>query len=260
VLALDRGLDQKGRRQFQGEKASMALLGFAICRAIFIGVILFLAASSTVFAKECDGQSNAPMTKLLQPPPCETCEETKAELAELLSLEQSRTPEQEKRASEDVQRSVARFLDGAGIAFDAAKLGACEGYFFKRRKEEKAIVDAAKSAFCRLRPFKTAGNTLHPVQEAKPDDSYSYPSGHATYGATVGFLLAEMLPEKRAEIYSRINDYAHSRMIAGVHFRSDVEAGKLFGAAIGASLFARTDTRGEFEEAKACVRAATGLQ
>jgi acid phosphatase (class A) len=230
-----------------------------IFRLFLLGVCLLLLSPRESLAAACQGQSDEPVVKLLQPPPCETCEETKAELAELLTLERARTPEQAEHATEDVKRSVARFLEGGNIKVDAAKLASCEDFFLKRRKEEKAVVDAAKNAFCRPRPFLTDGNALHPVDDAKPDVSYSYPSGHATYGATIGFLLAEMLPEKRAEIYSRINDYAHSRMVAGVHFRSDVEAGKLFGAVIGASLLAKPDFHGEFEEAKTCVRKAVGL-
>ncbi len=228
--------------------------------SIFVLALFLLLNPSALFASECAGHSDEPLVSLLQPPPCETCEDTKAELAELTDLERTRTPEQASHAGADTQRSVARFLEGAGIAFDAGSLQACEGFFFKRRKEEKAAVEAAKNTFCRLRPFMTPGNALHPVQEAKPDESFSYPSGHATYGATVGFLLVDMMPEKRAAIYARINDYAHSRMVAGVHFRSDVEAGKLYGAAIVEALFAKPGFAGEFEAAKACVRKAAGLQ
>ncbi len=228
-------------------------------QAAIIGALLLAVYSPALQARECRGQSDAPLVKLLPPPPCQTCAGTKAEMDELVGLERTRSPEQAEHAGEDAKRSVSRFLEGAGIAFDKAKLEACDGFFQKRREEEKAAVDAAKDTFCRLRPFEIPGNTLHPVQEAKPDLSFSYPSGHAAYGATVGFLLAEMLPEKRAGIYGRINDYARSRMVAGVHFRSDVEAGKLFGAAIGASVLAKPESRQEFEEARACVRKAVGL-
>jgi acid phosphatase (class A) len=232
----------------------------AAARAVFIGALVLALYSPALEARECQAQPDAPLVKLLAAPPCETCEETKAELDELESLERARTPEQAAHAAGDATRTIARFLEGGGIAFDPAKLAPCEEFFLKRRKEEKAAVEAAKDTFCRLRPFQTPGNGLHPVREAKPDESYSYPSGHATYGATVGFLLAGMLPEKRAEIYSRINDYARSRMVAGVHFRSDVEAGKLAGAAIGASLLAQPGFRPEFEQAKTCVRMAVGLE
>ncbi len=228
--------------------------------AICLAATFLIVFPPALLANECAGRSDEPLVNLLQPPPCEGCEETKAELAELEALEQARTPGQAAHAASDTERTLPRFLDGAGIAFEASALEPCESFFMKRRKEEKAAVDAAKDTFCRVRPFLTPGNTLHPVQAAKPDDSFSYPSGHATYGATVGFLLAEMMPEKRGAIYGRIEDYAHNRMVAGVHFRSDVEAGKLFGAAIVNSLFAKPGFVSEFEEAKACVRRAVGLQ
>ncbi|MGO8780485.1 MAG: phosphatase PAP2 family protein [Rhodomicrobium sp.] len=227
---------------------------------VWLAALFLIALPPTLLAHECVGRSDEPLVSLLQPPPCEACEETKAELAELEALEQSRTPEQAAHAASDTERSLPRFLEGTGIGFDADALQACKRFFKKRHKEEKAAVDAAKDTFCRVRPFLTRGNTLHPVQEAKPDASFSYPSGHATYGATVGFLLAEMMPEKKVALYARINDYAHDRMVAGVHFRSDVEAGKLYGAAIVDALFAKPGFEAEFEEAKACVRKAAGLQ
>ncbi|MGO9484958.1 MAG: phosphatase PAP2 family protein [Rhodomicrobium sp.] len=231
--------------------------------AIFLAGALLIACQQTVAAAECSGHSDEPLVSLLSPPPCETCEETKAELGELEALQRARTPQQEEHAVRDVERTLPRFLQGAGIAFEAEALHSCEIFFFKRAREGKAAVAAAKFAFCRPRPLSIPGNTLRPLDEPKPSDShdnYSYPSGHATYGATVGFLLAEMMPEKRAAIYARIDDYAHSRMVAGVHFRSDVVAGKLYGAAIAEALFAKPGFEAEFQEAKACVRHAVGLQ
>ena len=41
----------------------------------------------------------------------------------------------------------------------------------------------------------------------------------------MGTVLARMLPEKRDELYARIADYGRSRMIARVHYRSDIDAG-----------------------------------
>lgn len=231
--------------------------------AAVLAFTLWLLPSSPLGAAEkaakCSGQSAEPLVKLLQPPPCETCEETKAELDELAGLESTRTKEQESAALNDAIGTVARFIEGAGIAVEAKALDACEGFFRDRRKEEAAAVEAAKSAFCRLRPFNTQGNGLHPVQGSKPETSFSYPSGHATWGSTLGLLLVRMLPEKRAELYARINSYARSRMVAGVHFRSDVEAGKLLGAALANAVLASPDFSREFDEARACVRKAVGL-
>ena len=224
------------------------------------GVLCFGVYAPAVQARECKGQADMPLVGLLQPPPCETCEETKSEIDELATLERERTPEQESHATADVKMTVERFLEGAGIAFEPEKLRSCDKFFTRPRQEEKAAIDAAKDMFCRTRPYNTQGNTLHPIEKAIPNDSFSYPSGHSAYGATMGFILAAMLPEKKAKILSRIADYAHSRMVAGVHFRSDVEAGKMIGAATAASLFADPDFRESFEGAKACVRSAVRME
>lgn len=229
-------------------------------RAGFVVVLCLALYAPALEARECKGPSDAPLVKLLSPPPCETCPQTKTEIEELAQLERERTPEQQSHVTADVKMSVERFLEGAGIGFEPEKLRSCEKFFTRPRQEEKAAIDAAKDMFCRTRPYNTPGNGLHPVEKAIPNDSFSYPSGHSAYGATMGFILAAMLPEKKAEIYRRIADYARSRMIAGVHFNSDVEAGKIIGAAVVASLFADPDFREAFEEAKICVRGAVRME
>ena len=77
----------------------------------------------------------------------------------------------------------------------------------------------------------------------------------------MGTILARMLPEKRDELYARITDYGQSRMIAGVHYRSDIDAGKVLGSAIAADEFAADeDFKNHLPDAMACVREALGLQ
>ncbi len=49
-------------------------------------------AGASAEAKECVGKTDAPLVRLLPPPPCENCEETKAELSELLELQKSSKP------------------------------------------------------------------------------------------------------------------------------------------------------------------------
>jgi acid phosphatase (class A) len=75
------------------------------------------------------------------------------------------------------------------------------------------------------------------LKDVGDEDMPSYPSGHATYGMAIGLILAEMLPEKRDDIFRRIEGFGQSRLVAGVHFRSDVYAGEVADGAIAASLF-----------------------
>ena len=111
----------------------------------------------------------------------------------------------------------------------------------------------------RTRPYRLHESKLHTLKKLSDRDSTSYPSGHATYGAVVGMVLVEMLPEKKEQIYKRIQDYGYSRLVSGAHFRSDVYAGNIAGAAIAASLLNQEPFRDEFKQVKVELRKAVGL-
>jgi len=57
----------------------------------------------------------------------------------------------------------------------------------------------------------------------------SYPSGHAAVGAMMAILLAEIVPERRSELFAFGWNYGDARVVSGVHFPSDVEAGRILG-------------------------------
>ena len=65
----------------------------------------------------------------------------------------------------------------------------------------------------------------------KPGNA-SYPSGHSTFGTVDSIILANMLPEKAAQIYDRAEAYRFNREIGGVHYPSDVAAGRIAGTVI----------------------------
>jgi acid phosphatase (class A) len=72
-------------------------------------------------------------------------------------------------------------------------------------------------------------------------------------------VLAEMIPEKKEALYKRIQDYGYSRVVSGAHFRSDVYAGNVAGAAIAASLLSKEAFRNELSDVKGELRKAVGL-
>jgi acid phosphatase (class A) len=220
---------------------------------------LVWVASVPALAEEplCPRVDAVPLMAMLLPPPCDACEETRAELAELFILQKTRSSDQANHASGDQKRSVDRFLGEIGM-----KIGGRSPFvdqFFKcvAHAVENSI-GKAKAAFHRTRPYKLPDNGLQPLKELRDDDSFSYPSGHAAYGTVIGLMLAEMIPEKRREIIARVQDYGLSRMVAGVHFRSDVYAGQIAGATIAMSLFKNDDFRSEFDTAKVELRKALG--
>jgi acid phosphatase (class A) len=89
--------------------------------------------------------------------------------------------------------------------------------------------------------------------------SGSYPSGHATVGTLMGIELANMLPEKRAAIMARAWEFGQNRVVAGIHYPSDIEMGRISGTVIAQTISTHPDFRQEFDAAKAELRAALGL-
>jgi acid phosphatase (class A) len=198
------------------------------------------------------------LSVLLMPPPARDSAQTKAELQELLHLQKSRTADQIKHAKDDDHRTIERFLGGMGVKVE--QLSPSTRHFFDCISDSvRHAIHEAKTRFMRTRPYRLAHNGLHALKTLSDQDSSSYPSGHATYGAAVGLVLAEILPEKRDDIHKRIQDYAYSRLVSGAHFRSDIYAGEIAGAAIAASLLNQESFRDMLKDAKSDLRKAVGI-
>lgn len=75
----------------------------------------------------------------------------------------------------------------------------------------------------------------------------------------MGVVLAAMVPEQRAAIFARTAEFAESRLICGVHYRSDIEAGRIAGTVLAALAMTDPSFTGAFAAAKAELRAALGL-
>jgi acid phosphatase (class A) len=99
------------------------------------------------------------------------------------------------------------------------------------------IAKSGKHYFSRARPF-IASSDVQPTVPVKPGDAYdSYPSGHATFGYMSAILLAQMVPEKRDALFARGREFGANRVVDGVHYPSDVEAGRIDGTLVAAALW-----------------------
>jgi len=196
--------------------------------------------------------------RLLPPPPAAGSAKEREELDELLRIQAHRTRAEAARAQADQQQSVFRFADALGNppAFAASKLPLTNQLFQALRDAESVAVNPVKDAWARPRPFLTE-KRLNPVDE-KPS-SASYPSGHSTWATVVGIVLADMVPEHRAEIFARAEEIGYHREVGGVHYPSDVAAGRLAGTVLAAHLFASPRFRGDEAAAAAELRTALGL-
>ena len=96
---------------------------------------------------------------------------------------------------------------------------------------------AGKNAYNRTRPFVVHDEgTCRKDMEPLLRTDGSWPSGHSAAGWAWGLILAEMNPARATELMTRGLAYGQSRVICNAHWQSDVDAGRIMGAATVASL------------------------
>ena len=96
-----------------------------------------------------------------------------------------------------------------------------------------------KNHYMRTRPYVFFDEpTIYPSDEKWLRTNGSYPSGHTILGWSAALLLTEMAPDKADTILTRGYMYGQSRVIAGYHWQSDVDAARLVASAAVARLHA----------------------
>jgi acid phosphatase (class A) len=225
-----------------------------------IAAIAFLVLAPLPSALAGEGHfiqlSDIDLMRLLPPPPAPDSAVTKAELAEALALQQSSTPARIEQASLDAEETLFRFAYQLFPSLTPAKVPLAAAFFKKLTEDEDLIIDTAKDQWKRTRPF-LVDDRIKAL--AKRSTSGSYPSGHTTYGTLVGIALADMIPEKKAEIFARTEDYGFSRMVAGLHYRSDLLASRMAGTAMMLIMMKNEKFKSEAAAVKAELRGALGL-
>lgn len=97
----------------------------------------------------------------------------------------------------------------------------------------------AKNYYMRTRPYIFFGeDTCVPDAQAGLAGNGSYPSGHTAKAWATALILAELNPTRQDAILKRGFEMGQSRVICGYHFQSDVDAGRVVGAAVVARLHA----------------------
>lgn len=96
------------------------------------------------------------------------------------------------------------------------------------------LLVAVKRRVRRPRPCELAPHLRFAV---RPPDRWSFPSGHSLNAFVVGTLVALAFPTSAPLVLLLSASVATSRVVLGMHFVSDVVAGSLLGALLGAGAY-----------------------
>ena len=122
------------------------------------------------------------------------------------------------------------------------------------RADASRANDNAKSLYKRRRPYIAHGDASCTPKEKHKDDSY--PSGHSSIGWAWALVLAEIAPDRADAIFARGLSFGESRVICGVHWKSDIEAGRVVGASAVSRLHTNPTFRTQLELARKEIEAA----
>lgn len=172
----------------------------------------------------------------LNPPPAPDSAADKADVALFREIKASAREERRQIATQDDISVYDRFAGALGIMPDRANLPSLVRLLNRVADDTLAITSEAKNRFARARPYQRFA--LKHVCGVSPAKGSSYPSGHAAVSWAAALVMMEVAPANAQNLISRAVSYGNSRIICGLHFPADVEAGHFIGAAVIDRLFA----------------------
>jgi len=222
---------------------------------LVLGFVLLMCASPALAKPVFLAPVDIDPSLLLSPPPADGSPQQVEELAQLKHIEATRTAVELAHARSDAEtQNGTIFRDAVGPSFDLSALPKTAKLLDDVQSDEKSAAGTAKNFFLRTRPFVT-DPSLKSCSRDEPPQS-SYPSGHSTMGYSMGVVLASLIPDKAQDILKRAADYARSRLVCGMHYRSDIEAGEVLGTAVAVELLHNPAFKPEYDAAEAELKAA----
>ncbi|WP_165184275.1 acid phosphatase [Caulobacter soli] len=209
-----------------------ALLTVGMASLVLVGCA---SASAPYLAKGAyDGR------KVLPPPPAVGSAEAEQDRATFRATRKLKGGARWSMAQRDADKAslVPAFSCALGVTPTRQTTPRLAALLRRARLDAKAAITGPKRLYDRKRPYQTQGGPICVRSGAITALTSDYPSGHATWGWTVGLILAKAQPQRSDAILARARAYGESRVICGVHNASSVEAGRVNAVALVQALSA----------------------
>jgi acid phosphatase (class A) len=185
----------------------------------------------------------------LPPPPAAGSPEAQADEAAVRAWK-------DKRVEADCARAEATFfvsfrhLWGERSPFPEPLPAEVQAFFDRLDAEIGSASKVLKSRYRRSRPDPA---DACPPMGGRKGGGFAYPSTHAAISRLFAHVLTDLVPERRAEFFERADAIAHDRLVAGVHYPTDLAAGKELADRFHAALLRSRAYREDLAEVGASV-------
>jgi len=157
-------------------------------------------------------------------------------------------------ATTDVADGASAILDDfacvIGQRIDQSRAPALMNLLERARLDIARATRAPKLHYRRLRPFVGNDAEICVVRTSELGNAFSFPSSHATQAWTYASIMATLMPEKATQFFVRARSYGESRVVCGLHWWSDIEAGRTAASAVYAALQGDAGFRADLEKAR----------
>lgn len=152
-----------------------------------------------------------------------------ADLVTVLKLQKERTKSDCERASVEAKGFADAFFGPPYGPLSQREAEALVAFQEKLFQEVKYFTKSLKTKYQTPRPY-TLSALVTPC--VPTENSFSYPSGHAAIAVVSAKTLALLHPNLKSQLLERARVISFDRVLGGVHFPGDVDAGFLLGEMI----------------------------
>ena len=168
-----------------------------------------------------------------------------------LSAQATRTDSQKEEALVDQHWTIKLISSVIDPNFDR-KYPATYAVLKSAATDAALVNKKLKDENRRLRPFVQHPTLVTPLFLV---DDFSYPSGHASGSQVQARILGVLFPKRADDLLKRARQVADGRVVAGVHYASDTEAGENLGDLI----FAQLEASAQFKQDLAAAAQKDGI-